>query len=455
VTDDGARRPDRDQFGRQIWFDSQLHMPCSFQPSSPDTFACAPIATFGDPGVSFLPVRAYSDAGCTQRIAFGPIQAPGSAFQASRDAVCGGASYAAVIEPQGATAVPVLYPVGQTLQLTTWYQRPLGEDTCTATPSPAGVQIVSLGPAVETTDLVVGHVQRVATGHRLSYRQVVAGDGTRERIGWYDTVTNLECTVQLAADGAARCLPEAEKVFFWSTAFSDAACTKPVVYVNEGDPLPAGLVQPDASSPGLPPGSYYRVGASATVLYTTERGSCAASPDAVDSVWHVTEEIPVGAFDAFIGANLTPDGARLAVEARTDDEGAIDPSPGITRDRTTKLACALGPTADGKTRCLPAASQQRYADMSCASTPFVTFASADPPSPRYASGWSGDFCTGGQTLYEAGAAIGPPADVYDTDGQGRGCARNPFASGSTVLTFMTVGNPVPASTFAEARLVTE
>jgi hypothetical protein len=91
--------------------------------------------------------------------------------------------------------------------------------------------------------------------------------------------------------------------------------------------------------------------------------------------------------------------------------------------------------------------------MTCNSTPFVSNFGAT--GPRYASGWVGDFCTGGTSLYAIGDLIQTPADVYDTDAQGQGCSRNPFASGSQDLAFNAVGAEVSTSTFAEAKLVVE
>ena len=53
------------------------------------------------------------------------------------------------------------------------------------------------------------------------------------------------------------------------------------------------------------------------------------------------------------------------------------------------------------------------------------------------------------------ACVIPLAATGHTDAQGRGCARNPFASEATGLTFLSVGDEVPASSFAEATLSVE
>lgn len=456
VTDDGTRRLDRANsgtpFGSQIWSDTQLGVPCTFQALPSGDFACFPIATFGDPAVSFLPVQGFADADCTQRIAFGPGTASGSAAQASRDAYCAGKAYAFAIqiEPGAATATSVLYATDQPLALTTWYQRALGSTDCIAAPTPTGVKVVPLAQKVLPTDLVVGHVERVSTGHRLSYLQIVADDGTREQIGWYDTATMLECNVTPSKDGPALCVPASETAFFLGD-FGDAACTKPLVYVSDETKVPA-VVRPDSNSLAIVKDTYYRVGALAPDAYELKDGQCVKT-DIPPNSFHVAEEIPVDTFVAFTDVDLSPTGARLGVAARSNAEGAIDPAPATITDRTAHVSCDLGPTSDGKTRCVPPTFQKRYSNMTCDSAPFVTNFSST--SPQYASGWMGDFCTGGVTLFSIGAAIPTPSDVYDTDPQGRGCSRNPFASGSTDLTYNAVGAPVSPSSFAEAKLVVE
>jgi hypothetical protein len=451
VTEDGTRRRDVSNTGSPFWSDNQLGVPCTFQSLPSGEFACFPVATFGDPAVSFLPVQGFADAACTQRIAFGPGTASGSAAQASRDAYCVGKAYAFAIELQSGTATSPLYATGQPLALTTWYQRQLGTDNCVATPTPTGVKVVPLGQKVSTADLVVGHVERVPTGHRLSYLQIVADDGTRERIGWYDTVTNLECTVTPLKQGPARCVPAAEKAFLFPGGFGDAACTKALVYIADETMVPS-IVQPDSSSLQAAQDSYYRVGGPSPDTYQMQDGKCVKT-DTPANFFHFAEEIPLTTFDAFTDIDLSPTGARLGVAARADGEGAIDLAPATIMDGTTMAACNLAPASDGKMRCLPETLQKRYSNATCDSAPFVS--NYGPTSPRYASGWMGDFCTGGVGLFEIGAAISTPADVYDTDAQGQGCARNPFASGSRDLTFSAVGDTVSPSTFAEAKLVVE
>lgn len=452
VTDDGARWLDRTDsgggpVGGQIWTDTQLGVPCTFQQLPSGDFACFPVATFGDPGVGGLPVRGYADADCTQRIAFGPT----TAAPASRDAYCAGKTYAVVIEVQPGVATHPMYSAGKPATLTTWYQRPLDANDCVATPAPAGVQIVPLGQKVAPADVVVGHVERVPTGRRLSYLQIVAADGSREQIGWYDTVNQVECSVTASADGPARCVPAAEEAFFLGQ-FGDAACTKPLVYFSDETNVPS-IVRPTSNAPQGVKDGYYRVGAAATTAYEMKDGQCVAN-DTPAKFFHVAEEIPVTTtFDAFTDVDLSPTGARLSLPARADGEGAIDLAPATIMDRTAMAACNLAPTSDGKMRCLPETLQKRYSNATCDSAPFVSNYGAT--SPRYASGWMGDFCTGGVGLFEIGAAVSTPADVYDTDAQGQGCARNPFASGSRDLTFSAVGDTVSPSTFAEAKLVVE
>jgi hypothetical protein len=488
VTEDGTRRLDRDEdingsFGGQLWVDTQLGVPCRFQQQPTGELACEPVATFGDPSAAFAPVLGYADAECTQRIAFGPFPGSGIASQASRDAYCGGKAYAVVMVPLPGPDLPFpVYSTGQPLSLSVWYKRGFGIDECVATATPPGVQVVPMGQQVLPADLVVGHIETVPTGHRLSYQQIVADDGTRERVGWYDTATNVQCTVTPFAMGPVRCVPHADSAFFLGD-FGDAACTKPLIYAG-GYKTP--FVQPVPAEPPLvtavPLDSYYRVGTTPAAVYEEQNGVCVKT-DQDPSTFALAEEFPLAAFDAFADVDLSPAGARLGLAARADAEGATDPVPGTLTDRTSRLPCDLKVTTDGKTRCLPPASQMRYPENTCSAMPFVSIGSPGPAGrliydigwfgegcsnnatptcvaplapatpPSYASGWSGDFCTGGVTFHEVGAVIPTPAKVYDAESYG--CDQNPYASGNSQYTFNAVGAEVPPSSFAEAKLIVE
>jgi hypothetical protein len=453
VAADGTRFPDRDNEGRHIWFDRQQGFPCTFQSTLDGKVVCFPIATYGDPALNFLPVRGYSDDQCTNRIAFGPYLADGSAFQASRDAYCGGKSYATAINVRsdGPATYPI-YATGAPSTVTTWYQQQLDAADCLPSPATGSATIVPLGPQVQPGDLVTGHIERVATGHRLSYQQIVADDGTRERVAWFDTATNLECTVQpaikngLPADGPASCVPKAAQGFLIGL-YGDAKCTKELLAIVDAE-VPAFVQSQDA---------YFRVGAPSPTLYGKDmNGTCAVTTQ-VGGVFYFAEKIPVAALDVFAEVvDLSPAAARLGVSARADADGATDTVASTLTDRMTGNACTFAATSDGMTRCLPRTVQLRYADNGCAGPPFVTLAPADDAGRLYAAGWKGDLCTGGATVYQLGSPIAPPNEVYDTDAQAHGCQRNPFASmlGSSGLAFRAVGDPVVAS-FLEATLVAE
>lgn len=80
------------------------------------------------------------------------------------------------------------------------------------------------------------------SGSRLKARYLVAEDGSRTLLGWHDSMLDVNCSFQLAEDGARRCLPEDLRPSS-IRAFSDASCTNEVFYVSSTcDPTPPAYV---------------------------------------------------------------------------------------------------------------------------------------------------------------------------------------------------------------------
>lgn len=67
-------------------------------------------------------------------------------------------------------------------------------------------------------------------GTRLQSRYRVADDGSREWIGWYDTVLDAQCGWLRMSDGKDHCLPSYPQI---TGRFADPACTRYAVRVEE------------------------------------------------------------------------------------------------------------------------------------------------------------------------------------------------------------------------------
>jgi hypothetical protein len=158
------------------------------------------------------------------------------------------------------------------------------------------------------------------SGSRLVARYTtttdVGADGaqrmTKAFAGWFDTQRNEYCGVELASDGQQRCLPNdtgtatggSVSVSSGSgqSAYSDAACTKPVVLVGKCQQVPHYFRTWDTTTcpNGLP--HLFLIGAQLSSYYFGGPGNCIMQPiPAGSSVYDAssTAEIPPASFVAF------------------------------------------------------------------------------------------------------------------------------------------------------------
>lgn len=149
-------------------------------------------------------------------------------------------------------------------------------------------------------------------------------------------------------------------------------------------------------------------------------------------------------------ANAEPaPGSRLKPRYRLGDDGAKEFLAGSWWDAQRGEECSFGPAADGKIRCLPAATDFRYyADASC-TTPMVLLQGACTP-PKYGLSTTDAACgldPGASHIYSIGAAT-TPAMIYGKSGAS--C----FAIGpaSSDYQYYTVGAEVPASSFVASTI---
>lgn len=70
-----------------------------------------------------------------------------------------------------------------------------------------------------------------AGGSRLARVYLEAEDGSRQFLGWHDTVRDVDCSFAVAADGAWRCLPSGADA---GRFFADAACTQRLATAPKG-----------------------------------------------------------------------------------------------------------------------------------------------------------------------------------------------------------------------------
>lgn len=143
-------------------------------------------------------------------------------------------------------------------------------------------------------------------GSQLVPTYLEAEDGSRQFLGWHDSVRGVDCAFTVAADGAWRCLPGGADA---STVFADAACTQRLALVPKDCAPPAYAVVREAVSCDWhsPAATVRHVLAlsrrfTGPLAYWKTAGTCAAisSRDATDLLLHdlysVGDELPPSAF---------------------------------------------------------------------------------------------------------------------------------------------------------------
>jgi hypothetical protein len=72
--------------------------------------------------------------------------------------------------------------------------------------------------------------QLLSAGSRLSVRSITGSDGSSLQESFFDSKFQMSCSVQLAADGNKRCLPDQYLNEPSAYFFSDSSCTKPAYF---------------------------------------------------------------------------------------------------------------------------------------------------------------------------------------------------------------------------------
>ncbi len=112
------------------------------------------------------------------------------------------------------------------------------------------------GPAGPTGPAGPAGGSSVVGGSRLAANEVswVGADGSRyapDRYSFHDTLLDVDCSVQLAADGEWRCLPHYSRTASMVGLYADAACTERVAAFYYGDQgCGPPLYATEASTPG-------------------------------------------------------------------------------------------------------------------------------------------------------------------------------------------------------------
>lgn len=434
----------------QIWYDQQLGVPCTFVTSDRGVW-CEPVPSFLDPARASFPVIGFAEAACGgDRVISGPIGGPRGAW---RDAYCAGKRYARLLERQEGLIVVSTYEVGAALSGTSWYMQPLDlPDECSAVDVVQPSDFRRVARKATVADFVSARREKIPSGRRLSPIMIVADDGARQRVAWHDEELNVGCNVAPSGDGKMRCLPTAGGALVLPGFFAEGCklilAVPTTEGVKEGD-----LVKAAQTAPGISLDAYYRLGAAAKKIYEIAADGACVESIFFTGAYPLIDELPVSRMDEFTSTSRDVNGLRATT--LVDAEGTVDRSTFTLTDVSTGVRCMLAPTSDGRTRCLPDTTVNlRYADATCPAASPVVSNAPGAPAPTHAMRWKGDVCSGGFDVVAVGAAIPSPEKTYDTDPYGSGCVLNPFATPG-ILSYHSVGQPLPLDAFPAVELVTE
>jgi hypothetical protein len=81
-----------------------------------------------------------------------------------------------------------------------------------------------------TDPVPAANADTTQSGSRLKAKYYVGSDGSKQFLGWHDSMLNVDCSFLLASDATTRCIPAAPPGVGIATQnfFADAACTQPL-----------------------------------------------------------------------------------------------------------------------------------------------------------------------------------------------------------------------------------
>jgi hypothetical protein len=285
-------------------------------------------------------------------------------------------------------------------------------------------------------------------GTRIRRRFAVTSDGARAWIGWHDATLDLECRVNLAADGSRRCLP-----MNWNDSdeyFTDPGCMEAAYTPGQQDrctSMPYVMRHVAAESCGSVSGfEFYELGE-------------AVAPGA--SVYRRASD-GVGCTEAVVSAETALFRRGAAVPSSTFVPSTATSVPGVgriggvvevTEDGSRQLAawtdgakdnveCRITVAEDGVQRCVPSGRSvnSTFADASCSMNALKWTSACNLPPPLYATRTSEASC-GSETL-AVGAQLSGPS--YSGGGE-VSCVEQAAEEGSRLYQV----TPLPPTDFME------
>jgi hypothetical protein len=396
------------------WHDTELDMPCAFRLAVDGVVRCLPYKREARAHFTSTDI-VYLDGRCSSPVALF------NADVALPEYVLGDPN---LVPCAPEAARHLVYRVGEELSDlpgNVYYR--VGEE-CHSIGSPdlsaESRKAAKLGDAVDPRIFVAAERVLAESTERLSPVEVRGADGSRERVGVWDSVKAAECA-PLWGDGAP-CVPT--YVAWYVSEFTDSACTKPQAYVSRSTPFngPDGdenCPPPEVAVHYAPSGdtcsdwtyTLYEVGPAATGSYRLDHGACTPANDPEHSEFELGEPLPQGTFDS-IETALVGNG-RLKLEVNATHGGArLDFGDSLLYFEDTLLGETCSPVVacNGKLLCDPEPGRAGYYSDSACTEPVILVppSECDAGGKRFFSNHGDHVACWDGTLLEVG-------DVLDVD----------------------------------------
>lgn len=172
-----------------------------------------------------------------------------------------------------------------------------------------GADAATLGAGGFMSPVPDAHAQPATNGSRLKARYLMAEDGSRQFLGWFDSARGESCFFTTAPDGVTRCLPfiptQVSKPF--SGAYGDAACTRRVEQ-RQANPSACSQAAPlflyeQRGSACQPDFHFYEWGEpfTGTFYAALSNGTCVAA-SSVANLYYVGPEVSASHWAAYVAA---------------------------------------------------------------------------------------------------------------------------------------------------------
>ncbi len=379
------------------WHDLMLGVDCSFAVASDGKIRCLP----DDAASSF-----YDDVNCTSAVgAIASGKSPKYLSEPAAAFVCGKGT---------AFYLPgAVYTPASLFQFDGTSCQPAGGTS-------AGFTYVHLGAQVDPGTFVAATEALEPRGARLSARQYIGSDGSKEDIGMQDTARgSSRCSARDVRDGTYACLPD--DLAYQEVFFSDAQC-QALVGFHPGyaqqvcDRTPTAIQDSTPNSPGKNY-SFFEVGAKVTgTIYENNGASCSpyVAPASLGATYYATgAPIPLSAFAPFTLKNEGTGRVLLSV-ARTDS-GALGAVIGFF-DSAKNTTCSVQRAGDGQMRCVSRTLLQvnSFSDDQCSAGIFEV-----SPGTAVTPGTLADAQSAvpeARSLMQVGAKIAAPTLLWSWNG---------------------------------------